>query len=428
MGIHDSSFFYVDLLSLCIEKSGMERLTDSLLHKGYGGKCMKKGLHLIVVWLLLALFATQPLTAKAAEVKKTPLGEKTLSAIVIERDTGEVIFEKNSDKALPPASMTKIMTMLLVMEAIDEGKLSFDEQVTVSEYAASMGGSQIFLEAGEQMSVDDLLKGIAVASGNDAAVAMAEHIAGSEEGFVKMMNEKASELNLEQTSFKNTNGLPIENHYSSAHDLAMIAKELLKYENITEYTGIYEDYLRKGTDKEFWLVNTNKLVRFYPGVDGLKTGFTQEAKYGLTATAEKDGMRVITVVMGSPTSKERNAEVTSLLDHAFNNYSTKTLYKKGDVLGAATVVKGSEKTIEAITEDQVSILLKKGEDSKEPVVNTSFDESVAAPIQKGDVVGSLTVEIDGKTVVSTDLVASETIDTASWWQLFKRTLSTFAGK
>ncbi|MFB4211725.1 D-alanyl-D-alanine carboxypeptidase family protein [Shouchella sp. JSM 1781072] len=387
---------------------------------------MKKLLIRILVLLMLSTAVGLP--AHAAEEKKAPLGEKTLSAIVIERDTGEVIFEKNSNKSLPPASMTKIMTMLLIMEAIDEGKLKYEDQVSVSEYAASMGGSQIFLEAGEQMSVDDMLKGIAVASGNDAAVAMAEHLAGSEEAFVKMMNEKASELNLEQTSFKNTNGLPVDNHYSSAHDLAIIAKELLKYEKITDYTSIYEDYLRKGTDKEFWLVNTNKLVRFYPGVDGLKTGFTQEAKYGLTATAEKDGMRVIAVVMGAPTSKERNAEVTSLLDHAFNQYSTETLFKKGDTLGEAKVVKGEQKRIEAITDDQVSILLKKGEEAKEPEVTVALDEHVAAPIEKGDVVGSLTVQLDGDTVVSTDLIAAESVDTASWWQLFKRTLSTFAGK
>lgn len=225
---------------------------------------MKRKLLLIVlmIFLLIGLIVKPAYATEGTEVN---LAEKALSAIVIERDTGEVLYEKNSNKALPPASMTKIMTMLLIMEAIDEGKLKYEDMVTVSEYAASMGGSQVFLEPGEQMSVDDLLKAIAVASGNDAAVAMAEHIGGSEEEFVKLMNDKAAELNLENTTFQNTNGLPVANHFTSAHDLAVIAKELLKYENITSYTGIYEDYLRKGTDKEFWLVNTNKLVRFYPG-------------------------------------------------------------------------------------------------------------------------------------------------------------------
>ncbi len=225
---------------------------------------MKRKLLLIVLMISLLIgLIVKP--AYATEGTEVNLAEKALSAIVIERDTGEVLYEKNSNKALPPASMTKIMTMLLIMEAIDEGKLKYEDMVTVSEYAASMGGSQVFLEPGEQMSVDDLLKAIAVASGNDAAVAMAEHIGGSEEEFVKLMNDKAAELNLENTTFQNTNGLPVANHFTSAHDLAVIAKELLKYENITSYTGIYEDYLRKGTDKEFWLVNTNKLVRFYPG-------------------------------------------------------------------------------------------------------------------------------------------------------------------
>ena len=255
--------------------------------------------------LFVLLFAYAGEAAFAKEKELPQLAENAASAILIERDTGEVLFEKDSDNMLPPASMTKIMTMLLIMEAIEEGTIKYEDMVTVSENAASMGGSQVFLEPGEEMSVDDLLKAIAIASGNDAAVAMAEHIGGTEQEFVKMMNAKAAELGLENTQFQNPNGLPEADHYSSAHDLAVMAKELLKYENITSYTGIYEDYLRKGTDKEFWLVNTNKLVKFYPGVDGLKTGFTQEAKYGLTATAEKNGMRVIAVVMGAETPKER---------------------------------------------------------------------------------------------------------------------------
>lgn len=184
--------------------------------------------------------------------------------------------------------MTKVMTMLLIMEALDEGKIKMKDKVRTSEYAASMGGSQIFLEPGEEMTVEDMLKGIAIGSGNDASVAMAEHIAGSEEEFVKRMNEKAAELGLKDTSFQNTTGLPEEGHYSTAYDMALMAKELLKYENITKFTGTYEDYLRENTDKKFWLVNTNRLIKFYPGVDGVKTGFTNEAKYCLTASAKKE--------------------------------------------------------------------------------------------------------------------------------------------
>ncbi|MBM7838219.1 D-alanyl-D-alanine carboxypeptidase (penicillin-binding protein 5/6) [Alkalihalobacillus xiaoxiensis] len=388
---------------------------------------MKRKLLLIVLMISLLIgLIVKP--AYATEGTEVNLAEKALSAIVIERDTGEVLYEKNSNKALPPASMTKIMTMLLIMEAIDEGKLKYEDMVTVSEYAASMGGSQVFLEPGEQMSVDDLLKAIAVASGNDAAVAMAEHIGGSEEEFVKLMNDKAAELNLENTTFQNTNGLPVANHFTSAHDLAVIAKELLKYENITSYTGIYEDYLRKGTDKEFWLVNTNKLVRFYPGVDGLKTGFTQEAKYGLTATANKNGMRVIAVVMGAPTPKDRNADISSLLDYAYAHYSTNKLYERGDILGEAHVTKGQEKTVQAVVPEQVSVLIKKGENVDEAEVTIQLNKDLQAPVQKGDVVGHLLVEKQGETLIKTDLTAAETIETASWWELFKRSLSTFAGK
>ena len=256
---------------------------------------MRKVLSSIVsLSLVLSMFTPM---ANAAE-KQAKLAEKATSAIVIERDTGEVLFEKNSHEKLPPASMTKIMTMLLIMEAIDNGSLSYDDKVRTSEYAASMGGSQVFLEPGEEMTVTDMLKAIAVASGNDASVAMAEHIAGTEEEFVAMMNEKAKELGLENTNFMNTNGLPAADHYTTSYDLAMISKELLKYEDITKFTGIYEDYLRADTDNKFWLVNTNKLVRFYPGVDGLKTGYTREAMYCLTATAEKNDMRVISVIMG----------------------------------------------------------------------------------------------------------------------------------
>ncbi len=366
--------------------------------------------------------------ATAAEKQNLDLAENATSAIVIERDTGEVLFEKDSDKPLPPASMTKIMTMLLIMEAIEDGELKYEDMVTVSENAASMGGSQVFLEPGEKMSVDDMLKAIAVASGNDAAVAMAEHIGGTEAEFVKKMNGKAAELGLEHTSFKNTNGLPVADHYSSAQDLAIIAKELLKHENITSYTGIYEDYLRKGTDKEFWLVNTNKLVRFYPGVDGLKTGFTQEAKYGLTATAEKDGMRVIAVVMGEPTPKNRNADITAMLDYSFSQYSTKHLYSRGDVLGEAKVTKGQDKTVQAITPEQVSILHKKGEKIDEAMTNVTLVDHLHAPIEKGDVIGQLSIEKEGETLLKTDLTAAESVESASWWELFKRTLSTFAGK
>lgn len=308
-----------------------------MVKKKNGGIRLKR---LFVIFILgIYIFASG--TAVFAEEASVDLADQATSAILIERDTGEVLYEKNSKEQLPPASMTKIMTMLLIMEAIDTGKLKWDDKVRASERAASMGGSQIFLEPGEEMTVEEMMKGIAIASGNDASVAMAEHLAGSEEQFVQMMNDKAKELGLKSTKFQNSNGLPASDHYSSASDLAVMAKALLKYEDITKYTSLYEDYLREDSEDKFWLVNTNKLVKFYPGVDGLKTGYTSEAKYCLTASANKNGMRIIAVVMGAPTPKERNRQITEMLDYAYSQYELQQRYKRGDLLGEAKISKGS---------------------------------------------------------------------------------------
>ncbi|PLR99811.1 D-alanyl-D-alanine carboxypeptidase family protein [Bacillus sp. T33-2] len=347
------------------------------------------------------------------------------SAILIERDTGTVIYEKNSNEKLPPASMTKIMTMLLIMEALDEGKLKIDEKIRTSEYAASMGGSQIFLEAGEEMTTKQMLMGIAVGSANDASVAMAERLAGSEEAFVKMMNTKVKELGLKDTVFKNTTGLPTTDHYSTAHDMAIMAKELLKYEDITKYTGTYEAYLRENTDKKFWLVNTNRLVRFYPGVDGLKTGFTNDAKYCLTATAEKGGLRAIAVVFGAPTSKSRNAQISKMLDYAFSQYESHPMFKKGHPLGKAAISKGEKKTVDAVTSERISLLTKKGEDVKDIKQTVVLSKKIKAPVTKGDKVGTLKLVKDGKTLAESPLVAAQTIKKAGWWGLYKRSFGMF---
>jgi D-alanyl-D-alanine carboxypeptidase (penicillin-binding protein 5/6) len=279
---------------------------------------------------LLVLFLI-PGIVKASDTikvnKEVGLASNAKSAILIEPTTGKIIFEKNSHEKLAPASMTKIMSMLLIMESLDKGIIKWDDKVTASANASGMGGSQILLETGEQMTVKDLFKGIAVASGNDAVVAMAEHIAGSEEEFVKMMNDKVRELGLKDTVFKNPHGLDTANHYSSAYDMAHIAKELVKYDEILNYTSIYEDYLRKGTDRELWLVNTNKLVKFNPIVDGLKTGYTKEAGYCLTATGKKDGMRLISVVMGEPDINTRSSETTELLNYGFSKYKAQNIIK-----------------------------------------------------------------------------------------------------
>ncbi|MEK3991060.1 MULTISPECIES: D-alanyl-D-alanine carboxypeptidase family protein [Robertmurraya] len=384
---------------------------------------MKKILSLLMAFTFLTSIATPTF----AEEKTTgvELVDNAKSAVLIERDTGTILYNKNSDEMLPPASMTKIMTMLLIMEAIDLGKIKWDEKIRTSEYAASMGGSQIFLEPGEEMTTEEMLKGIAIGSANDASVAMAERIAGSEEAFVEMMNTKVKDLGLKNTVFKNVTGLPEDGHYSTAHDMAVMAKELLKYEGITKFTGTYEAYLREQSDKKFWLVNTNRLVRFYPGVDGLKTGFTNEAKYCLTATAEKDGMRVIAVVFGAPTSKERNAQISKMLDYAFAQYQTHPMYERSFSVGEVKVSKGSESKVEALTSEPISLLTKKGEKVDDVKKEITYEKDVKAPIEKGQTIGTLKLVRNGETLVSSPLVAKESINEANWWTLYKRAFGMF---
>ncbi|MGP4107359.1 D-alanyl-D-alanine carboxypeptidase family protein [Virgibacillus sp. L01] len=344
------------------------------------------------------------------------------SAILIERDTGKMLYDKNAHEKLPPASMTKVMTLLLIMEALDNGKIDKDEIIRVSDRAASMGGSQIFLEAGEEMSVNDLLKGVAIASGNDASVALAERISGSEEAFVKKMNEKAKKLGLKNTLFQNTTGLPAKNHYSTVYDMAIMAKELLKYETITEYTSKYEDYLRKGQENEFWLVNTNKLVKFYPGVDGLKTGYTNEAKYCLTATAEKNDMRVIAVVMGAESTKERNSTVSQMLDYAFNHFETTNLYKKGQTITTLQLLKAEEEDINVVASESISTIHKKGESDGKVKASVKLNTNLNLPIKKGSQVGQLVVKNNNKVVSKSPLIVDHDVKTASYLTLFKRTM------
>lgn len=396
---------------------------------------MKK-LTSIGVFFLICLVISLPVSVSAhhneshsiltnKEEQSLDLAKNSQSAILIERDTGNVMFDKNANEKLPPASMTKIMTLLLIMEALEKEQITLNETITVSERAASMGGSQIFLEAGEEMSVEDLLKGIAVASGNDASVALAERIGGTEEEFVRMMNEKVSELELKSTKFQNSTGLPAEDHYSTAHDMAIIAKELLKYEDVTNYTGIYEDYLREGEENEFWLVNTNKLVRFYEGVDGLKTGFTNEAKYCLTATAEKNNMRTIAVVMGAETPKERNQDISELLDYAYANYETKPLYEKNQAVSSFKWLKADKSEVNIITNDSISILFKKGTDLSQIQTNIQINQDISLPVEKGTVVGTLQVVQNGEVINETNLVVDKNMNRANIFQLFKRVLQSF---
>ncbi|MDZ5722100.1 D-alanyl-D-alanine carboxypeptidase family protein, partial [Bacillus sp. SXabc123] len=382
---------------------------------------MKRLLSTLLIGIMLLTFAPSAL-AKQDGKRTSELAHEAKSAVLIERDTGKVLYNKNSNERLAPASMTKIMTMLLIMEALDEGKIKMSDKVRTSEHAASMGGSQIFLEPGEEMTVEEMLKGIAIASGNDASVAMAEFISGSEEEFVRKMNKKAKELGLKNTSFKNPTGLTEEGHYSSAYDMAIMAKELLKYESITKFTGTYEDYLRENTDKKFWLVNTNRLIKFYPGVDGVKTGYTGEAKYCLTASAKKGNMRAIAVVFGASTPKDRNAQVTKMLDFAFSQYETHPLYKRNETVAKVKVKKGKQKFVELTTSEPISILTKKGEDMKNVKKEIKMNDNVSAPIQKGQELGTLVLKKDGEVLAESPVAAKEDMKKAGFITFLKRTM------
>ncbi len=382
----------------------------------------------LIVLAAVTAAAIVPASAFAADEKtkakpggpQTDLTASAKSAILMDADSGTVIFEKNSHLPLPPASITKIMTMLLVMEALDEGKLKLTDKVQTSEYAASMGGSQIFLEPGEEMTVDDMLKGVALASGNDASVALAEKLAGSEEEFVKLMNAKAQELGMKNTKFVNCNGLPAAGHVSSAHDIALMSRELLKHESITKYTGLYQDYLRKNTPKPFWLVNTNKLVRFYHGADGLKTGFTGEAKFCLSATAKRDNLRLIAVVMGEPNTKTRNAEVSKLFDYAFAQFTNVPIYKTGDKIGTLNVNKGTVAKLPLTAKHSYSVLVRKGDAKGDIRHELVLEDKVTAPVKAGQKVGKLIVYRGNEVMTEFPIEAPASVDRAGWWKLFKR--------
>lgn len=342
------------------------------------------------------------------------------SAILIESQTGQVLFEKNAHEKLPPASVTKIMTMLLTIEAVDSGQIKMEDMVTCTEEAASMGGSQVYLEAGEQMSVHDMLKAVAVASGNDAAVALACHLSGSHEGFVKKMNERAKELGMENTNFVNCNGLDDENHYTTAYDISVMSKELISHPRIFEFTSIWMDSLRGG---EFGLVNTNKLIRFYEGANGLKTGSTSIAKYCLSASAKRNDMNLIAVIMAAPTSKERFADATKLLDYGFANYAIANSLVTDEDLTEIKVKKGAENIVNPGAKEQTGVLVSKDKlNSIEK--RLSIPEEIEAPIAKGQKIGEIEFFIDGNKVGGTDLVALKDIKKINPLQMFVRLANT----
>lgn len=329
------------------------------------------------------------------------------SAILVEQSSGQVLYELNADEKLPIASVTKTMTMLLIMEALDSGKINLTDTVSTSEHAASMGGSQVFLEPGEEMSVEDMLKAVVVASGNDAAVAMSEFIAGTESAFVEMMNTRAKELGCKNTHFINCNGLDeTAEHYSTARDVALISCELLRHPKIEDYTTIWMDTLRNG---EFGLSNTNKLIRFYNGANGIKTGSTSTAKYCLSASAKRDNMQLVAVILAAPSTADRFSSATRLLDYGFANYAVVNAAEKIGELSPVSVIGGKADTVSVQADSSVNFIVKKGNQDKVEV-SIAFDEPIKAPIDKNQALGKATLTINGEKVSVCNLLATEEVN------------------
>lgn len=378
---------------------------------------MKKFLLIIMTFLIV------PTICLAEE----DLAGTAKSAILVDNISGKVLYEKNADEKLAPASMTKLASMLLIMENIDSGKLSFDDKVTISEEASKMGGSQVFLNAGEEYKVSDLLKGVAIASGNDAVVALAEKIGGTVTNFVDMLNKRLQEIGAINTHFVNPHGLDAEGHVSTARDMSIIARELLKHEKILEYTSIYEEYLEKNDGSRTWLVNTNKLVRFYNGVDGLKTGYTSTAGYCLTATAKKNNFRLISVVMGEDTSENRSSDTVKLLNYGFNTFKINIIKTKEEILGQVRVEKGKTNIANIVLLNDATELLK----NTDSETNYNFNLKVGtikAPVKKGDIVGSAEIiDSNGNILDEVDVTVSEDINKATLLDYIKRNINTFVG-
>ncbi|MBO5110019.1 MAG: D-alanyl-D-alanine carboxypeptidase [Clostridia bacterium] len=339
------------------------------------------------------------------------------SAVLLDANTGALLYAFNKDEALPPASVTKIMTLLLVMEAVDSGVISLDDPVTVSDYAASMGGSQIYLEPGETMSVRDMIKSVVIASANDAAVALAELVAGSEESFVNKMNERAKALGMENTYFENVTGLDDDavEHLISAYDIALMSRELIRHEAILEYTSIWMDTVRDGA---FGLTNTNRLIRFYKGATGLKTGSTSKAKFCISATAKRDNLHLIAVIMGASSRDARNIAAQKLLDFGFANYA---IYRDISEEKQPVSVLGGKKPFCLAEYATFELLVNKGDENK--IQRTiQLKEDLAAPVSVGDVVGSIIYTCEGKEVGRCDILASDTVEKIDFWGLYQKIL------
>ncbi len=363
------------------------------------------------IFILIILATALSSSVSAVKIKETNLDLDVKSAILMDVNTGTILYSHNAEQSLPPASVTKIMTLLLVFEAIENGTLKYDDKLTVSENASSMGGSQIFLEPGEEMSVDDLLKSVIVASANDAALTLAENVGGSEEAFVDMMNNKAKELKMENTHFENVTGLDDEvtNHLTSAKDIAIMSCQLLKYDKVSEYATIWMDTIRNG---EFGLTNTNRLVRFYKGITGLKTGYTSKAGYCVSASAKRGDLHLVAVIMGAESSQIRNNAATKLLDFGFANYS---IYNNVNNETQNINVYGGTKNSIEIKYENYNALLNKGDESKIQK-EVQLNDYIVAPVKKNEVIGKIIYKLDGEIIGESEIISLETVNKITFFE------------
>ena len=370
---------------------------------------MKRKKVLIISMIISVMFTSQGLFATTPKAKES-LAATARSYVLIEESSGKVLLDNNKDIPLPPASITKVMTLLLINDAIASGKITWEDKVVISEHAAHMGGSQVFMEPGEEQTVRDLVKCICIASANDAAVAMGEYIAGSEEQFVGLMNKRAKELGMDHTVFKNACGLHTEGHVSTAYDIAIMSRELIKkYPEMSKVLTIWMDTITHKTrrgETEFGLSNTNKMIKWYKGITGLKTGYTPEAKHCVSATATRNGMGLIAVIMGAADGKTRFQEAAQLLDYGFANYGVKMGPKNGTVVGNTSVKKGDKERIEAVTEETKAFVVGKDHASTELTYEVKYKDKLCAPIAKGEKIGTIVYYLDGSSVGEAPVVAA----------------------
>ena len=377
---------------------------------------MKK---LFIFLILIQLIC--PFYVRALD-NKEELIPGSVSGVLMEASSGKILFEKEKDKKVSVASMTKMVAQIIILENIEKGNIKWTDKVTVSKNASSMGGSQIYLSEGEKVTVKDLMKGISMASGNDATVAMAEVISGSESKFVDLMNKKVKELGLKNTEFKNCTGLDENGHFSTAYDMAMIARELvINHPEILKFSSVYEDYLREDTSNKFWLVNTNKLVRYYEGADGLKTGHTDNAKYCLAATAMRNNMRLIAIVLGEDDSKKRNNETMGLLDYGFNNYKFNKVKDKGTVIRKISLDKADKDNVKVVLDNDLGVV----EDNNSNKHNYKYKvniKNIKLPIKKNSVIGEVIINEKNKEKARSNLIVTEDIGNINYLGLFTNSL------